>query len=225
MMEIRVEHAGKILHGNRVLDDINFSMHGGTVYGFWGTNGSGKTMLMRLITGLIKPNEGSIYIDGRELGKHLDFPPRTGALIENPAFLDGYTGKRNLELLADIQGIVTTAEIELALLRVGLNPEDKRKYHKYSLGMKQRLGVAAAIMEKPSLLILDEPMNALDREGIEQVKEIIKEEKDRGALVVLACHDRDILEELSDVIFTVDGGRIIESSYYANINGVRQCMA
>lgn len=178
-MEIRVEHAGKIIHGNRVLEDVQLSMCSGVVYGFWGTNGSGKTMLMRLISGLIKPNEGSVYIDDKELGKQIDFPPQTGLLLENPAFLDGYTGKRNLELLADIQGNVTAHEIESALLRVGLNPKDKRKYHKYSLGMKQRLGVAAAIMEHPLLLILDEPMNALDWDGTERVKKSLRTKKKR----------------------------------------------
>lgn len=207
-MEIRVEHASKILHGVTILDDISVIMHSGNIYGFQGANGSGKTMLMRLITGLIKPTTGHIFIDGKSLGKSLEFPENTGLLLENPAFLESYTGLQNLILLAGLTKYIDAKHIRTSLLRVGLKPDDQRKYRKYSLGMKQKLGIAAAIMEQPDLLILDEPLNALDPESVSKVKQIIVEEKERGALIIIACHDQQILEELADSIFTIKGGRL-----------------
>lgn len=208
-MEIRVEHAGKKIKGVTVLEQINLSMCSGYIYGFHGENGSGKTMLMRLVAGLIKPTTGYVYINGKQLGKVIDFPQRTGMLLENPAFLEQYTGMMNLKLLAGLTGYANEKQIRSALLRIGLNPDDKRKYHKYSLGMRQKLGIAAAIMEQPDLLILDEPFNALDQESAEKAKRIICEERKRGALILLACHDKQMSEELADHIFILENGRII----------------
>ena len=168
-------------------------------------------MLMRTIIGLIHPTTGRILIDGREIGKELEFPESIGFLLENPAFLDRYSGYQNLEMLASIKEKISSEEIKKALMRVGLDEEAaKKKYRKYSLGMKQRLGIAAAIMENPELLILDEPTNALDTEGVNLVKDIIRKEKNRGALVVLSCHDFKVLEELSDEIIKLENGRIIK---------------
>ena len=145
-------------------------------------------MLMRVIAGLIRPTKGCAKIDGKELGRELDFPEGTGLLLENPAFPGYYTGKKNLQLLAGIRGEAGDEKIEETMQRIGLDPGDKRKYRKYSLGMKQKLGIAAAVMESPRLLILDEPFNALDEESVGRARQIIREEKERGALIIMACH-------------------------------------
>lgn len=205
-MNIEVIHATKYIKKSLILKDVNIHLESGTVYGLQGPNGGGKTMLMRLLCGLIRATEGQVLIDGKELGKDMDFPNSLGLLIENPAFLPGYTGLQNLLLLAQLQDRIGAKEARQALLDVGLNPDDKRKYRKYSLGMKQRLGIAAAIMEQPELILLDEPTNALDDKGVAQICNLIRRERDRGALVVLACHDADILENLSDEIFYIHDG-------------------
>lgn len=207
-MVINIDHGTKYIKKALILDDVSLEMHSGRVYGLQGPNGSGKTMLMRLCCGLIRPTSGQVTIDGKVLGMDMDFPPSLGLLIENPAFLPNYTGLKNLELLADIQGRVGTEQIRNAITDVGLDPDDKRKYRKYSLGMKQRLGIAAAIMEQPELILLDEPTNALDDKGVEQICQLIRRERDRGALVVMACHDAAILEKMADEIFTIYEGKV-----------------
>ncbi len=207
-MLIEMNDVTKTIKGALILDRVTLRFESGRIYGLQGPNGSGKTMLMRLVAGLIRPTKGEILIDGKRLGHDMDFPPSLGLLIENPAFLPGYTGKRNLELLAELQARVGDAEICQALRDTGLDPEDRRKYRKYSLGMKQRLGIAAAIMEKPDLILLDEPTNALDEKGVEEICGLIRRERDRGALVIVACHDREILEGLADEIYAVAEGRV-----------------
>lgn len=207
-MTITLTNLTKELKGNLVARHVDLTLQSGTVYGLRGQNGSGKTMLMRLIAGLILPTEGTITIDGKQIGKDLDFPEQMGLLIENPSFLGSRTGLDNLKLLANLRGRVKEDAIRTALNRVGLNPDDRRKYRKYSLGMKQRLGIAAAIMEQPALIILDEPTNALDADGVELTKQIIAEERERGALVLMTCHDQDVLESICDEIYTVENGHI-----------------
>ncbi len=207
-MEIIVDHVSKTIKKICVLNNVSLRMSGGRIYGLQGANGSGKTMLLRLISGLIRPTSGKIYIDGYQLGESMDFPDSMGLLIENPAFLSGYTGFENLKLLANIQMKIGENDIRDALCKVGLDPNDSRKYRKFSLGMKQRLGIAAAIMENPSLILLDEPFNALDEEGIEQIKQIIVMYRDKGALIVLACHDTNMLENISDKIYHISNGII-----------------
>ena len=207
-MEIIVKSATKYIKKALILDDVNIQLTGGKIYGLKGPNGSGKTMLMRLLSGLIRPTSGEVWIDGKKLGKDMDFPESVGLLIENPAFLPNYTGYENLELLAQIRGKIGAEEICQSLLEVGLDPHDPRKYRKYSLGMKQRLGIAAAIMEKPDLLIVDEPTNALDDSGVEQICTILRRERERGALVVIACHDSLLLQTLSDEIYKIYEGKV-----------------
>lgn len=207
-MKIRVVNATKYIRKVLILDNVDVLFEGGKIYGLHGPNGSGKTMLMRLVAGLIRPTFGEVLIDGQKLGSAFDFPASMGLLIENPAFLPNYTGLRNLELLAGIKGKVDTGKIRQAILDVGLDPADMRKYRKYSLGMKQRLGIAAAIMEKPDLILMDEPTNALDDQGIEQISNLLRRERDRGALIIMACHDATILEKLSDEIYTIYEGRV-----------------
>lgn len=207
-MEITVKDAGIIIQKNVILQNVNLHWHGGMVYGLQGPNGSGKTMLMRLIAGLIRPTSGSVWVDGKKLGEDMDFPDTMGMLLENPAFLPCYTGYKNLELLASIKGLAEPEQIRKTILEVGLVPDDKRKYQKYSLGMKQRLGIAAAIMETPDLILLDEPTNALDADGVEDICTLVRRERNRGALVVVACHDGETLKKISDEIYMVTNGTV-----------------
>lgn len=211
-MEITVQNAGKIIRKNVILENVNLQWQGGRVYGLEGPNGSGKTMLLRLVAGLIRPTSGCVLVDGKRLGEDMDFPASMGLLLENPAFLPGYTGYKNLELLASIRGKADAEQLRKTILDVGLAPEDKRKYRKYSLGMKQRLGIAAAIMETPDLILLDEPTNALDADGVEEICRLICRERNRGALVVVACHDGGILKKVSDEIYTVINGAVKKRS-------------
>ena len=206
---IQIENMSKKIRDRVVLDGIDYTFRDGMTYGLKGINGSGKTMLMRAVGGLIYPTQGRVLIDGKELGKEISFPEDIGLLIENPAFLDAYTGYGNLELLASLNGRAGDEEILEILEKVGLDPDDTRKYRKYSLGMKQRLGIAAALMEKPKILLLDEPFNALDTDGVARFSRLIREEQERGTLILLACHEEGKLEEFADVVLHMEDGRIV----------------
>lgn len=208
-MKLTLENVSKTLKGTKIIENVSLTLVSGQVYGLQGYNGSGKTMLMRLMAGLIRPTEGRIDIDGQVLGRDIDFPPSVGLLLENPAFLPNYTGVENLALIASLNGRSDNVCIRESIARVGLDPEDKRKYRKYSLGMKQRLGIACAIFETPDMILLDEPSNALDQDGVALMNEIIKQERERGALVVLASHVQESLELLADEIYTIEQGKII----------------
>lgn len=209
-MLIEIEGVSKNIGKRCVMDNISLKLESSKIWGFKGINGSGKTMLMRLIAGLIKPDNGRIIIDGKILWKDISFPDSIGILIESPTFLDGLTGFNNLKTLASIKNKITDNDIRKSLSDVGLDPDLSKKYKTYSLGMKQRLGIAAAIMEKPHIILLDEPTNALDDKGIELVKALIQRERNRGALVVVSCHDESIISELSDEIIYLSEGKIIE---------------
>lgn len=205
-MKITITHGSKEIHGAKVLKDVNMTLESGAVYGFWGKNGSGKTMLMRAVCGLIRLTEGKIEIDDITIGVGWDFPPELGMLLETPAFLPDRTGYDNLRLLAALRGKAGPEEVAAALEQVGLDPKDRRKVRKYSLGMRQRLGIACAIMESPGLLVLDEPFNGLDQEGCCLIRDIIIRHRQGGCLILLACHDREELETLSDRIYRVEDG-------------------
>ena len=209
MSTIEIRNLTKKINNNVVLDNINLLFKSGNVYGLQGINGSGKTMLMRAIIGLISPSEGEINIDGKRLGKDIDFPSSVGFLLENPAFLDIYSGEENLVLLESIEKKPDREHIRNLLEEVGLSFAGNKKYKKYSLGMKQRLGIAAAIMDNPDIVVLDEPTNALDDSGKEMVARIVRKQKERGALVIISCHDMDTLEMLSDEIIKLETGRIV----------------
>lgn len=212
MTTIQIENVSKKIKKVKVINDISMTLSAGKVTGFRGVNGSGKTMLMRLITGLILPSEGTITINGKQLGKEITFPESIGILLENPAFLDSYSGFQNLKMLASIRNEIDVKRIWEVLDKVGLDAKSsEKKYKSYSLGMKQRLGIAGAILEQPNILILDEPTNSLDTDGVELIKGIIREEKERGALVILACHDTDILDELADDIHYLENGSMVDS--------------
>ncbi|MDD2362655.1 MAG: ATP-binding cassette domain-containing protein [Oscillospiraceae bacterium] len=208
-MFIEINDLTKSIHGTVVLESISLRLEGGHIYGLKGPNGCGKTMLMRCVCGLIRPTRGMVSIDGEILGKTISFPRSIGALIENPAFIDGYTGFKNLQMLADIQRKVSRQQLRDTLSAVGLVPDDRRKFRKYSLGMKQRLGIAAAIAEIPDIIILDEPINALDEDGVKLIKNILYNERKRGALILLACHDKEELEFLSDEVIEMKDGRVV----------------
>ena len=210
-MSIVFDRVTKVIGHNTVIDNINCTMQTRSITGLKGINGSGKTMMMRLIAGLIYPTEGQVIVDGEIIGKEVSFPPSLGVMLENPAFLDAYSGYDNLKLLAAINRSISDSDIEQALSRVGLLESKDIKYKKYSLGMKQRLGIAAAIMEHPVILLLDEPTNSLDESGVELVKQIVREENTRGATVVLSCHDAAILEELADEIISITHGKIVSA--------------
>lgn len=209
-MHIEIKNLTKIISKNTVLEDINIRMEYGKIYGLRGRNGSGKTMLMRAICGLINPTSGEVIINGESLGKDISFPRSIGALIENPGFISSYSGYKNLKILADIQGKVGNDRIREVLEIVGLDPADKKKFKKYSLGMKQKLGIAAAILEKPEIIVLDEPINALDESSVKIIRGILQKYSNEGALILVSCHDSEELEYLSDEIYVIEEGRIKE---------------
>lgn len=211
-MKVELKNVSKRLNDVTVLEDISLTLESGTIYGLKGKNGCGKTMLMRMMAGLIYPTSGTVSIDGEILHKDIATPRSIGILIENPAFLPGYTGQRNLELLAGLTGKADRTQIAKTMSRVGLDPNDKRTYRKYSLGMKQRLGIACALMECPDLILLDEPINAIDEKGVPKIWEALQEEKQRGALIMLACHDTEELASLADRIITIEEGKICSIS-------------
>lgn len=208
--KIVIDNVSKSIKGVAVIKDVSLTINHGKIYGLMGVNGSGKTMLLRLISGLIAPTKGKIWYDNSLLGKDILFPPSIGILIERPSFLDGYTGMENLKMIADIRKKINADQIRDVIDKVGLNPLDNKKYKKYSLGMKQRLGVAAAIMEMPDLILLDEPFNALDTDGVCSIKKLILQEKDNGATIILTTHNEKDLFELSDYIIQIKEGRIVE---------------
>ena len=209
---IQLQNVTKRIKENTVLDNVSYTFKSGFVYGLYGQNGSGKTMLMRAICGLITPDSGIIDINGKILGKDISFPESIGVLIENPAFIGNYTGFKNLKVLASIQNRIGDEQIRKALEDIGLDPDDKRTYRKYSLGMKQKLGIAAAVMENPDIIILDEPINALDDVSVEKVHDILEEQKKRGAVIIIACHDKEELDQLSDEIIEISDGKIINKT-------------
>ena len=209
MIKVRLEEINKKIKGNIILSDINIELFGGKIYGLKGQNGCGKTMLMRTICGLLLPDSGRVIVNGKVLHVDMDFPDSIGALIENPAFLPRYSGMDNLRLLAALEKKLNIRDVRTAMERVGLNPDDKKIYKKYSLGMKQKLGIANAIMGEPQIIILDEPINALDEDSVAKVKDVLISLRDKDGLIVIACHDKEELEFLSDEIIEMKEGRII----------------
>lgn len=208
-MDLKIINLTKIIKGNTILDSISLEMESGKIYGIQGKNGSGKTMLMKAICGLIRPTSGEVWINGERLGDKYDFPMDTGALIENPGFLRNYNGFDNLKFLAEINGKANKEDIENILNEVGLEDVGNKKYKKFSLGMKQKLGIAAALLENPDLIILDEPTNALDEESIHKLRNILVKRKEQGALIIVSSHDKEELEILSDKIIKMESGKII----------------
>lgn len=205
---VELKNVNKSLSKKLILDDISCKFEYGKVYGLCGANGSGKTMLLRAICGLIIPDSGEIVIDGKILHKDISFPPSVGIVIENMSLLPGYNAFDNLKLISQIKKVASDDDIKNAINRVGLKSD--LKVRKFSLGMKQRLNIAQAVFEKPKIILLDEPTNALDDSGVKLVYDIIKEEKERGALIIVATHHEEDLREMCDVILEVSEGRLYE---------------
>ena len=208
-MLLGADNVSKRIRGKTILDEISLEMFGGEIYGFAGPNGCGKTMLFRALSGLMSINSGKVRLDSRALHEDFSVLPSLGITLENVGMYPGLTGFQNLEYLAGIKGTIGPEEIKNAISRVGLDPSDKRTYRKYSLGMKQRLAIAQAIMEKPDVIMLDEPTNALDREGVALIREVILQEKKRGALVLIASHNAEDIRVLADVLYEMENGKII----------------
>ena len=205
---VKVEGLCKKIKGTVILDNVNLDMEPGRIYGLKGRNGCGKTMIMRSLCGLLIPDSGTITIDGKVLHRDIKFPESVGVLIENPSFLPQYTGFRNLSMLAKLTGGISASDIRTAMERTGLDPDDSRTYRKYSLGMKQKLGIANAVMGEPDLIILDEPINALDEQTVEKIREELMKLRDKEKIIVIACHDREELEFLCDTIYEIKDGTV-----------------
>lgn len=209
-MLIEVQDVCKEIKGKHILKDVNLNLYGGNIYGLQGENGSGKTMFMRCLAGLLNLDKGRIIINHEILKKDIDFPRSIGVLLENPSFLDDFSGIQNLMMLASIKGLVSSNRLKDVLQNVGLNPSDKKKYKKYSLGMKQRLGIAAAIMEEPDIILLDEPFNALDDVGKKQIELYLIGMKRNDRIIIFSCHDQTRLKRIADKIIYVDQGTLKE---------------
>lgn len=201
---IIVEHVSKSFGKEQVLKDVNLTVSAGSVYGVAGNNGSGKTVLMKCICGFMRPDQGRILVNGMQVGKDCDFPDGLGVIIETPGFFPNESGYRNLKILASLKGRIGKPEILETLQRVGLNPHMKKPVAKYSLGMRQRLGIAQAIMENPGVLILDEPFNGLDKVGVAQMRALLQEMKAQGKAILLASHNAQDMETLCDEVHEME---------------------
>ena len=204
-MKVEISHISKTLRGAKVLDDVSLTLEGGNIYGLMGENGSGKTMLMRTVCGLVRPDRGTVTFDGQD---RKTAKPVLGVMIENTALYPDLTGMENLGLFASILRIADKNAQAEAMERVGLDPKDRRTYRKYSMGMKQRLLLAQAIMEKPQVLLLEEPTNDSEAEGVALTHEIMRQEADRGAVVLLASHISADIHDLCCKVYRMDRGRL-----------------
>ena len=205
---IQLQNVTKRIKENTVLDNVSYTFKSGFVYGLYGQNGSGKTMLLRAISGLINLDSGSIFIDGEKLHDKIEFPPETGIVIENMELLPECSAKRNLQMLAKIKNIADEKDISFSLERVGLDPDSDKKVKKFSLGMKQRLNIAQAIFENQKIILLDEPTNALDPDAVIQFKKMMEEEKRLKACIIIATHNHQDIDELFDEKIYLNSGRV-----------------
>lgn len=205
---VEIKNYCKSIKSRPILNNVSYNFEYGKIYGIYGHNGSGKTMLLRAIAGLLVPDSGSVVIDGKVLHKDMSFPPSIGIVIENMNLLPQYNAFDNLKILGKIKKTATYEDIKTALERVGLKSDLKVK--KFSLGMKQRLNIAQAVFEKQKIILLDEPTNALDNDGVQLIYKLLKEEKERGALVVITTHHKEDLEEVCDVVLEMTEGELHE---------------
>ena len=203
---ISVKNLSKDFGQERVLKSVTRDFERGKIHGIVGNNGSGKTVLMKCICGFLIPTEGEVIVNGKRVGKDVDFPPGLGLIIETPGFLPNMTGVKNLEILASLNKKIGLREIAASMRTVGLDPSMNKPVGKYSLGMRQRLGIAQAIMENPSLLILDEPLNGLDKHGVREMRQLIKGLKEQGKTILLASHNQGDIDELCDTVCEMDAG-------------------
>lgn len=205
---INIKKLNLTLQKNKILTDVSAGFERGKIHGLIGRNGSGKTMLMKCICGFVKPTSGEIYVVGKRIGKDCDFPENTGIIIETPGFIPYYSGLKNLKLLANLRGKISKADIRKTMQQVGLDPDLKRHVRKYSLGMRQRLGLAQAIMESPELLVLDEPMNGLDKDGVRDMRQYLLDLKGQGKTILIASHSAEDIGVLCDTVCEMDKGKL-----------------
>lgn len=210
MSKIVVKNVFKKFNHQVVLNDINLELTSGHIYGLAGINGSGKTVLMKCICGLSTPTQGCVEIDDKKIGKDIDFPESIGVLIETPGFIEHYSALDNMISLASIKNKTGKEEVIALLDRVGLDPYEKKRVKKYSLGMRQKLGIAMSLLDNPDIVILDEPFNALDKKSVINVKNIILQLKEENRLVIISSHDGSLLEEITDKIYEIEEGKIVE---------------
>lgn len=203
---IIIDHVSKTFKGKTIVSDTSISLERGSIHGLVGRNGSGKTVLMKMVCGFLKSDTGSIIVNDSVVGKDRDFAADTGVIIETPGFISYESGFRNLRNLAMIKRKIGDREIRDSMKQVGLDPDDKKRVGKYSLGMRQRLAIAQAIMEKPSVLILDEPMNGLDKQGVKEIRELLLELKEGGTTILLSSHYAEDIETLCDFVYEIDEG-------------------
>lgn len=208
MSDIIVDNISLFINQQQVLKDISLSLHSGKIYGLVGRNGSGKTMLMKCICGFIPVSQGFVKVNGNVVGKDIDFPNNMGIIIETPSFIPYYSGRKNLKMLASLNRLVSDGEIENILKKVGLFEDRDKKVKNYSLGMRQRLGIAQALMENHDILILDEPMNGLDKDGVEEIRKLLIEYREKGNLILLASHSAEDINILCDEVFYMDKGML-----------------
>ena len=207
MSEIIIENLSKTIKNNKILDNVNLTFESGHVYGLVGRNGSGKTMLLRAICGLIFPDSGKVIIDGKQLHKDISFPESCGIIIENTDLLPNFSAFDNLKMLSEIKNTANDNMIKSAIKSVGLDPDSKKKVKTFSLGMKQRLSIAQTLFEDPDILLLDEPTNALDEDGVNDVRRILLEQKKKNKLIIIASHNKEDISLLSDTVISVSNGR------------------
>lgn len=207
-MKIEINNIAKSFKDITVLENVNLTLEEGKIYGFIGPNGSGKSVLLKIICGFYEPTSGEVLFDKINYHKNNSFPPETRALIEKPSFIPELTGKENLELLASIQNIIGQKEIEIILDKVGLTKHANKQYHKYSLGMKQKLGIAQVLMENPKVLILDEPFSGLDEESTNNIRKLILEEKKKNKIIIIATHIKEDIKILCDEIYKFYDGNV-----------------
>lgn len=205
---ITVNNVTKKFKNVAVLSDINIDFEKGKIHGLIGRNGSGKTMLMKCICGLVPVSFGNIIVNGKEIGSDIQIPESLGAIIETPGFLTGYSGYQNLLFLSRINRKINREQIRAAIIAVGLDPDERKNVGKYSLGMRQRLGLAQAIMEDPDLLLLDEPMNGLDKEGISDMRNLLLSLKENGKTIILASHSSEDIDILCDSVSEMEHGEL-----------------
>lgn len=203
---ITVNNLSLTIKKHPILNNVTIQFKKGKIHGLIGRNGSGKTMLMKCICGFVKPTEGTIFVADKQIGKDCDFPNSVGIIIETPGFIPYYSGYRNLKLLADLNRKIDKEKIRDTMQMVGLDPDLKRHVKKYSLGMRQRLGLAQAIMENPDLLILDEPMNGLDKDGVSDMRKYLLNLKEQGKTILIASHSAEDIEILCDTVCEMDKG-------------------
>ena len=206
---IHIENLTLRFNGQSVLKTINLDFESGRIYGIVGNNGSGKTVLLKCICGFLRPSEGQVSINEKLIGKDVDFPPKTGVIIESPGFIPELSAYGNLKILASLSGKADKEQIYNVIRKVGLDPESKKHVGKYSLGMRQRLGIAQAIMDNPELLILDEPFNGLDKKGTVEMRGLLKEMKLKGCTILLTSHNQADIDELCDEVIELDDGAIL----------------